>query len=111
MKEKLWALVKTSEPPLDERVLSVHRDSAGTLVVDLVQLRWVGMPVSSLNTVLSCCKFMGDYSWYHLVQPTDPAVQKKRVPVPGQSQLSWDRSLTSVAQDPAGTGGVWLLKR
>ena len=79
-----------AEPPLDERVLSVHGGSAGNAVVDLVQLRWVGVPVSSLRTLLSCCKFMGDYAWYHLVHqgssflqlsgllPTDPAVQEHK---------------------------------
>ena len=49
-----------AEPPLDERVLSVHRNSASNPVGDLVQLPWVGMPVSSIRTLLSCCKFMGE---------------------------------------------------
>ena len=89
-RETLGLGESVAEPPLDERVLSVHEDSAGDAVVDLVQLRWVGVPVSSLRTLLSCCKFMGVYAWYHLVHhrssflqlsgllPTDPAVQEHK---------------------------------
>ena len=38
-----------------------------------------------------------------------PCRARTRVPVPSQSHLSWDRSLTWVAQDHAGTGGVGIL--
>ena len=44
MKEKLLGPCESvGEPPLDERVLSVQRDSAGNAVVDIVQIPWVGM--------------------------------------------------------------------
>ena len=103
-RETLGPAESVTESPQDERVLSGHGDSAGNDVVGLVQLRCVGVPVSSLHTLLS------ENAWHHLVHHHSSFLQlsraRARVFVPGQSHLSWDRSLTSVAQDPAGTGGV-----
>ena len=48
--------------PLEIRPLNVTADSSG--------------PVSSLRTLLSCCKFMSEYVWHHLVLPIDPACKE-----------------------------------